>query len=425
MIKKLAFILTIFAMVACADNKPTEVYDLSQADPNNKSEIGDNNGFVDKDNTKYDNFLIDYQDINGTDPVVVAFGEKKQNLVLVYVNDGELRYKSSANSGLTFTLEKAVGSGSGKIASPVVFTSGNKITVAASAEGTFGYEYNFPVSPNANQQSRVLTIQGTFNPDNGDIEWESAWKELAGVQSYINGTLGGFFKQFSTFTGVGKGGEGSPLILPIATANIMTSVSKFGIVLAYSQDGKNWRFGNAVAPNENNWNNLDETRQISRYLQTKVFKVNGNNVELLARPRWKGSPRGFGIINLNKEINYNNKTYNVSSSIGKDAQSVFETIITDTHTYLINGQGDDSDIKLGKYTGSTLQNLEREVTVSQTGRAASVAILGDGSIATFVNENYQYLVDPEKVQLTGKLVYKRFTQKYLETHDVIGTEVAR
>lgn len=410
MIKKLLLTLTILAMVACTET-PTGVQDFSMSDPEDKKENGDGNGAVTPGNpgvdySQFDNKLIDSREIQGHNPVAVAFGDN--NLILVYVRDNKIFYRSSANMGLTLNAEEEI-TALKALQHPHVFARGNKITVAASA--------NY----------KVYTVQGTFSSINGTVEFSQAAKEITGIQAHVKGLLGQFVEitEVATFTGAGKGTDGQPLILPISAADLRNPVSVYCVAFAYSVDGNDWTLGNAVRPDQASWNNYDGNKQTSKYLKAKVFKINGNNVEMLAQPRWnEQQARGLGVFDANYQVNYNAKSYTAYKTVASDSQSIFETAIASDGTYLIGSIERDNygpkKIVLRKYKGQSLGSLERTVTVSENGNESSVVVFGDGTIATFVNENYQYITDPNNVTFTGKLVYKRFTPTYFDTHDVIG-----
>lgn len=406
-----SFIAVIFMVcltaIACK-NKPTQAADFNIADPDVKPEPQPNN-------PAYDNKLIDYRTVKGADPVVVSFGDKGENLLLVYENDSELYYKASLNGGLKFTKEGILGKRisdkggtASRLASPVVFARGNRITVVASEKGTFGGTYNFPVQPTT--KSRLMKIQGTMDATTGEIAWDSTWQDFGvDVGSFAAAQMGEFYNQYATFTGAGKGTASDKFVLPIAVMSKQQYTAEFGFVMAYSSDGKNWSLGTKARY-------VDAWRANTKYMQTKVFKVNGDSVDLLARPRWN-NPVRIGKFSLNYARYEYIRNFSPDETSVFDAQSVFETAIHNengqTYTYIINGRGNDSDIRLAKFRDETLNGApEREIIISSKGRAGSVAIIGDGSIATFTDEG-------------GELVYRRFTQKYFETQDKAGVEVAQ
>lgn len=409
MLKKLTLILIAVAMIACADNKPTAA-NFSQ-DPNDKSDLGGSDGSItpdpDKPSVDYNQFndkLIDRREMKGHDPVALTFGDNKNNLILVYIYNQRVYYRSSANMGLTLNPEVEI-KGTQNAKAPHVFARGNKITIAYSANST------------------VYSVQGTFNPTDATIEFGQP-TEIKNIKSHAQGLLGSLVSptMIATFTGAGK--DGTHLVLPITVADLRDPVSIYCVAFAYSVDGKNWTLGHAVRPNDNTsvrWNNYDNNAQTSKYLQAKVFKVNGNSVEMLAQPRWNGQARGIGVFNTSYTINYDAKNYNVGKTVASDAQSSFETVITGNGTYLIGAIDRDSqgprNIVLRKYKGQALSQLEKQVQVSDKGTASSVAVFGDNTIAVFVNEEYQY---DDQANFNGRLVYKRFTPTYFDTHEAIG-----
>lgn len=420
MLKRLTIILIVLAMVACTE-RPTASNFSQVSDPNDKSDIGDTNGAVkpnpepdqpgietpDNPSVDYSQFndkLIDRREMKGHDPVALAFGDNKKNLILVYIYNQRVYYRSSDNMGLTLNPEVEI-KGTQNARAPYVFARGNKVTIAYSDNST------------------VYSVQGTFNPTDATIEFGQP-AEIKNIKSHAQGLLGGLVSptRIATFTGAGK--DGTHLVLPITVADLRDPVSIYCVAFAYSVDGKNWTLGHAVRPNDDmsvRWNNYDNNAQTSKYLQAKVFKVNGNSVEMLAQPRWNGQARGIGVFNTSYTINYNAKNYNVGKTVASDAQSSFETVITGNGTYLIgaierDGQG-PRNIVLRKYKGQALSQLEKQVKVSDKGTASSVAVFGDDTIAVFVNEEYQY---DDQANFNGRLVYKRFTPTYFDTHDIIG-----
>lgn len=244
----------------------------------------------------------------------------------------------------------------------------------------------------------------------GEIAWDSTWQDFGvDVGSFAAAQMGGFYNQYATFTGAGKGTASDKFVLPIAVMSKQQYTAEFGFVMAYSSDGKNWSLGTKARY-------VDAWRANTKYMQTKVFKVNGDSVDLLARPRWN-NPVRIGKFSINYARYEYIRNFSPDETSVFDAQSVFETAIHNengqTYTYIINGRGNDSDIRLAKFRGETLNGApEREIIISSKGRAGSVAIIGDGSIATFTDEG-------------GELVYRRFTQKYFETQDKAGVEVAQ
>lgn len=410
MLKKLTLILIVLAMVACSDNKPTAA-NFSQ-DPNDKSDIGNSDGSITPDPDKpsvdysqFDNQLIDTREMSGHDPVALAFGDNKNNLILVYIKDQRIFYQSSANMGLTLNPEVEI-KGTQNARAPYVFARGNKITIAYSANST------------------VYSVQGTFNTTDATIEFGQPAE--INIKQHAQSQLGALVSptRIATFTGAGK--DGTHLVLPITVADLRDPVSIYCVAFAYSVDGKNWQLGSALRPDYNSWNNYEHNKQTSKYLQAKVFKVNGNSVEMLAQPRWNGNARGIGVFNANySRIDWQgSRLFHVHGTVASDAQSSFETVITGNGTYLIGAIDRDNqgprNIVLRKYKGQSLTTLEKQVKVSDKGTAASVAVFGDNTIAVFVNEEYQYDFGSDQVSFNGRLVYKRFTPTYFDTHDTIG-----
>lgn len=419
-----AVIMSVLMCISIACKRPTQASSFDIYDPDDKSDKGDENGQIDSNNSIYDSKLIDYRTVKGADPVVVAFGDNKENLLLVFENDSELYYKASLNGGLKFTKEGILGkriSDSGgtasRLSSPVVFTRGNRIIVVASEKGTFGKEYNHPVQPSYN--SRLMQIQGTMDPSTGEIAWDYIWQPFTTdsgieIKTYLEGKVGRMYNQYATVSGVGKG-TASRFVLPITFASIQQATGQFGVLMAYSSDGKKWVLGEAAIHTEN------DSTAVTKYLETKVFSITENEkkVELLARPRWNGSARKLGIIKFSDYASWHqgNSGERKEAPI-LDGQSVFETVINSengiNYTYIINGRGNNSDIKLAKYSGDSIElngNSISEIVISATGRAGSVALLGDNTIATFVDNG-------------GELIYRRFTQKYFSTQETAGSEVA-
>lgn len=416
MLKKLTLILIAVAMIACTE-RPTASNFSEISDPNDKSENGDTNGAINPipdpdipsvkpdepsfDYGKYNDILIDRREMRGHNPVALAFGDKKNNLILVYIQNQRIYYQSSANMGLTLNPEVEI-KGTQNAKAPHVFARGNKITIAYSANST------------------VYSVQGTFNPTDATIEFGQPTE--INIKQHAQSQLGALVSptMIATFTGAGK--DGTHLVLPITVADLRDPVSIYCVAFAYSVDGKNWQLGSALRPDYNSWNNYEHNKQTSKYLQTKVFKVNGNNVEMLAQPRWNGNARGIGVFNANySHIDWQgSRLFHVHGTVASDAQSSFETVIAGNGTYLIGAIDRDSqgprNIVLRKYKGQSLTTLEKQVKVSELGTEASVAVFGDNTIAVFVNTEYIY----DQATFNGRLVYKRFTPTYFDTHEAIG-----
>lgn len=417
MLKRLTLILIVLAMVACTERPTASNFSASQ-DTEDKSDIGGSDGSItpdqptvkpdpepDKPSVDYSQFndkLIDRREMKGHDPVALAFGDNKKNLILVYIYNQRVYYRSSANMGLTLNPEVEI-KGTQNARAPHVFARGNKVTIAYSANST------------------VYSVQGTFNPTDATIEFGQPTE--INIKQHAQAQLGALVSptMIATFTGAGK--DGTHLVLPITVADLRDPVSIYCVAFAYSVDGKNWTLGSALRPDYNSWNNYEHNKQTSKYLQAKVFKVNGNSVEMLAQPRWNGQARGIGVFNANySHIDWQgSRLFHVGNTVASDAQSSFETVITGNGTYLIGAIDRDSqgprNIVLRKYKGQALSQLEKQVQVSDKGTASSVAVFGDNTIAVFVNEEYQY---DDQANFNGRLVYKRFTPTYFDTHDRIG-----
>ena len=457
--------------ISCKNNRPTENGGLDLKRPDDIINTITNDGGLlrpDELNSWNDKMIQIRLLAVSTDggyrrsPVIATFGSgsvgKKHKIITVMENrfgrsgerdvavDGtslvELKYQYSDNSGNTFGPESVVGTAVGdnpanSRGAPVVFVGSDNTTigvVAAAGGGMYG-------------NSEIKIIKGTAGSAN-TITWNGDWANLTlsadalskvndanaksdpnkAILAYINQKMGGTLMSGnkSTFqanafylkSGVG-GVSGDTWVLGITAIDIdLNSHGNFGILVLYSTDkGETWNFGPYAKPMGGGdrvpWWPNDTS---SDYRESQVVAFDGSKVTVVAAPNTihDSQPRAMysfsGTYNADEELQLTlTGITEATGGIGL-AQDTKDT----SAYYLINTRKRVAQYnKITTIAKTTLDMGAESLAMKMTGvgGACSVAVLGDGSIVTMLEEAF---AEGSTVGETKfNIVQRRFTPGYM------------
>ena len=464
-------LLLVWVGVSCKSNsKPTEGGGMDLNKPQVTNIIDNPGGLLNDDELdKWNDVMIQIRLLAVSEdggyrrsPVIATFGklngaDKKHKIITVmekrFGRSGErdvaidgnsrvqLMYQYSPNGGNEFGDEFVIGPAADEPSlsrgAPVVFVGGDDTTVgvvAAAGGGMYG-------------NSEIKIIKGTAGSGN-TITWNGEWADLkftdtalqkvtdtnatnnanAAILAYIKQKMdrtslqgkGGNFTANAFYLKSGLGGvNGQNWVLAVTALDInISSHGNFGILVLYSEDaGATWKFGPYAKPKGGAdtvpWWPNDTS---SDYRESQVVAFDGSKVTVVAAPNTihDSQPREMysfsGTYNADEELQLTlTGIKEATGGIGL-AQDTKDT----SAYYLINTRKRVAQYnKITTIAKTTLDMGAESLAMKMTGvgGACSVAVLGDGSIVTMLEEAF---AEGSTVGETKfNIVQRRFTPGYM------------
>ena len=465
-------LLLVWVGVSCKSNsKPTEGGGMDLNKPQVTNIIANPGGLLnDNELGSWNDAMIQIRQLAWSQdggyrrsPVIATFGNlngKKHKFITVmemrYGRSGErdvaidgnsrvqLMYQYSQNSGNEIGDETVIGPAADDPSlsrgAPVVFVGSDNTTVgvvAAAGGGMYG-------------NSEIKIIKGTAPDGDGKqyVTWNGDWANLTlsqealnkvtnenaksdpnkAILAYINQKMGGTlmsgnkstFQANAFYLKSGLGGvSGDKWVLGITAIDInLNTHGYFGILVLYSDDaGATWKFGPYAKPHGGlekvNWYPQDAS---SDYRESQVVAFDGSKVTVVAAPNTihDSQPREMysfsGTYNADEELQLTlTGIKEATGGIGL-AQDTKDT----SAYYLINTRKRVAQYnKITTIAKTTLDMGAESLAMKMTGvgGACSVAVLGDGSIVTMLEEAF---AEGSTVGETKfNIVQRRFTPGYM------------
>lgn len=460
---------------SCKKNGPTDpggnIDNGFDNDPTTETGLAPDAGWLeDNSKTPIKNAEIpNFQTTGGVayfrNPVVVVMGAKK-NHVAVFA---EKRYLSagsandigvdgktatdivciiSKDAGKTWGVPQIVGrtseaksDGSDAVASPVVFkVEANKVVVVASAGAglsRISQDYD-----SRDPKSKLNYAVGTYDETSG-FNWESGWQDMTDsiktvVDKYKNGNNGLTYSQFAVHSGRGVVDASKNLYLAVTIAdqgrngddheamgNIIfkapfnsgnltwTEVVNNGSAVKFDTTGSGktgyskFKESRIIAA-ENNASSASQVQYIAvgnPYTSPANNHI-GHGSQIAGAPAntipgSEGSPSYLVVSNWQGQNSYDPNTYDMTTG---NPQRLFAHVKTRNDSITMYGLQDANFAQDGTKTYTVVLHPDDNSTLA---KSSSMDVLGDGTIIMVAEQS-----GSEKAY---KVVFKRFTQKFLAT----------
>lgn len=389
-------IMMAFTSIACK-RKPTAVQDFTIVDES-QDETGNiktnESGKIDEETYK-DKLIFKKIYPNGGNNLVIAAADDK-NVLLAYDRDGEIYYIASANDGARTTTEQKLGARGydygyapmdGAIfKAPHIFVDGNTLRIIVSmgseSSSIWGNIYQIIGTITTGIEDGKTygyidygnTIWKTIYLDDGNNDGKGPSDKLA---KYL-----GIKNDANNFSYAILGGIGKEDTIPI----YYQAFGKYGIVTAKRDNTKQL----------STWKIENKTELVEGSQKGKLIEVD-NGINLLAGAEGKM----LKSFKVGVSLSSITETEMIASFEGGfEAAKTKEGIL-----YALSGN------KLCQYAHGFITSYgERKVIIGNGTKGGSVAVLSDGTIATFTKE-------------TGGLVFRRFTKDFFEKQADAGSPI--
>ncbi|MEI0611046.1 hypothetical protein [Brachyspira pilosicoli] len=395
-------------------------------------------------------------------PVIVVMGDKGSDVVIFSEKrykslgaandigiDGntavDIVYSSSINSGKKWNPAKIVGKNNQAeatkdkaYAAPVVFkvAKDKVVVVAASGIGLSRTSQNYDNRFDAGQKSELVYAEGTYS--SGVFTWTKEWTDMTEkvkeeADKIVNGSYN--YKQFSVHSGRGFVDSSNNLYFAVTvsdqgnTSRGQTKEAMGNLIVKGTVSGGSVSQWEVVSGSGIGFNDIQNN--YSKYKESRVIGINGSDPAYIAVgspyypnnnvgynikgsqpqasdiPGSEGSPSYLLVDKWYGQTSYDPNKYGQTGNGSPTTQRLYAHVKSQNNVITMYALQDDIS-KFAVKSGTkpyTVKAFPKDDTA--LAKSSSMDVLGDGTIVMVAEQGGSTQV--------YKVVYKRFTQKFLAT----------